>query len=187
MPPWCRKPTASRHFVHQFRFLLERQRRDSLRQRRAFQELHDEVRRLAGGAQVVNAHDIGMRQARHGAGLSHEAGVQRGVVRVTRGQRLDGNLAAQGFVDREQHAAHPAGADLGDDLVAGEPLRERRGVQRAIDLSQRRQLARQFGSVVAARPAIQNLRERLGQAQLVLVVHHASPRSHKPRKRFTAR
>jgi len=64
------------------------------------------------------------------------------------------NLAAEGFIQGEEDAAHSAGADLAHDLVSRQALRERGGgIDDAVDLRQRADFPRQFRNGRAGRPA----------------------------------
>ncbi len=181
------------HFVHQFGPLFEGQVGGGERERRALQVLHHEVRRFLRGTQAVDARDVRMAQARHGAGFGHKAGAQQGLVGIPPGQRLDGYLATQSIVERQPHAAHSAGADLAHHLVPAEPLRRgRRSIfEHAIDLAERGQLWLEFrvpgprGFAILA--TVQGFRQRIGQLLFVLVFAAHCGASQMARNRFTAR
>ena len=121
----------------------------------------DEVRRLAGGSQTVDPHNVRMRKPSHGARFGHEPGAQDGVIRIARRQRLDRYLAIERFVQSQQHVAHSTGADFSNDKVSRQPLRQRPGLARAIDLGQRFQLGCQLWDIVVTARSVQNIGEGL--------------------------
>jgi hypothetical protein len=152
------------HPAHQLGLLFEGESGCGLGERRALQALHDEMRRLVVGAKTVNAGDIGVAEAGHGARLAHETRAQARIVGIARGQGLDGHLAAECLIHGEKHAAHAAGADLGHDLVSRQAFRQSgSGIDDAIDLRQRAYFPRQLRNVRAGRPAIQEIRQGFGK------------------------
>ena len=98
------------------------QRRDVL----AVHELHDDVRAVGVGAEVVHADDVGMAQRGGGLGLLLEAGDEGGVAPVLGVKDLDRDLAAElgvgGAIDR-RHAA--LAQELDEPVSAPEHVAER--------------------------------------------------------------
>jgi hypothetical protein len=101
----------------------ERQRAalEPARQRLAFDEFHDQERRRALFADVVERADVGMRNAGDRARLLAEA-VEPSWRRVGSGvgQELGRDDAIEPCVTRAIDFAHPAGADTGEDFERAE-------------------------------------------------------------------
>jgi hypothetical protein len=83
---------------------------EPLRQRLAFQKLHDEIIDLALATDVMQRADVRMVERRDGFGLALQALAQAGRARHARGQNLQGDGAAQALVARAIHFAHAARA-----------------------------------------------------------------------------
>ena len=94
-------------------------------QRLAFDVLLDDVRHACGLRLVVDLDDVRVVQARCCAGFALEALDEVGIVAVTIGQHLDGDLAMQRFVLRKKNARHATLAKAADDAVA--PIKEGAG------------------------------------------------------------
>lgn len=82
---------------------------------------------FSGVAQVVDGNDAGMLEAARDLGLAQEAGVDARVHRLgVRVHLLDGDLAADAFVEAEEHAPDAPGPDLATQrIVLGEADRGR--------------------------------------------------------------
>ena len=96
-------------------------RRDEFCETLSLDQLHGEEANTVLVLDGVERHDVGMIEPRHGARLPLEAGEAVGVRGYFGGQHLERHLAPQSQVLGAIHLAHPAGADLGDDLVVAEP------------------------------------------------------------------
>ena len=95
----------------------ERAFAQELPQVRAGQDRHDEEERPLVPAEVVDRDDAGVVHLRDDLGLALEALL--GVLREVPGRdQLDRDLAVQDGVLRAVDDAHPAAAELGEDLVA---------------------------------------------------------------------
>ena len=94
-------------------------------QRLAFDVLLDDVRHACGLRLVVDLDDVRVVQARCCAGFALEALDEVGIVAVTIGQHLDGDLAVQRFVLRKKNARHAALTKSANDAVA--PIKEGAG------------------------------------------------------------
>ena len=109
--------------------------RQSLRQRLALQVLHhQEVDRMPCvgvprpcrggrrdlGADIMDGADVRVVQAGEGLGLALEPLSQVRIGRDMLRKHLDGNRAIEPRVTRLVDLAHPARADLGDDLIGSE-------------------------------------------------------------------
>ena len=92
-----------------------------LRQRLAFDVLHDEVVQTVLLADVVEGADVRMVELGDGFGFALETGLELGAFGEVLGKDLDGNGAVEagvrGFVD----LAHATGSDGSEYLVGAEP------------------------------------------------------------------
>ena len=68
----------------------------------------------------VDRDDVGMVQRRHGARFRSKRREPLGVGAKSRGQDLDGDVAAEARIARSIHLAHAAGAEQRDDFVCAE-------------------------------------------------------------------
>ena len=84
--------------------------------RRAVQQLRDDVRRVVVGADVIDGKDIRVVERGRGASLLREPEEPIGVERERLGKDLDRDIAIEPRVTRAVHLSHPAGADRRDDL-----------------------------------------------------------------------
>jgi hypothetical protein len=85
-----------------------------------FHELHRDVGRPVGFADVVDGQDVGVVQSRGRARLLLEALAALGMAGHGGRQHLDRDVAAEPGVGRAIDLSHPAGADRGGDAVLGE-------------------------------------------------------------------
>jgi len=74
-------------------------------------------------AEVEDLDDRRMVDSVDRAGFIKEACRQLGVARTLRKEDLDGDAALDGFMERLEHSAHPAGAELADDFVGANSIR----------------------------------------------------------------
>jgi hypothetical protein len=89
-------------------------------QRDAGDELHRDVDlAVGGGADVVDADDVGVREAGEGLGLAQQAALALGVAGAV-AQDLDRDLAIEGLVEGGVDDAHAAAAELAQDGVAAD-------------------------------------------------------------------
>ena len=88
-------------------------------------QLHHVVMQAVLLADVEDGHDVGVVQPGRRLRLAAEPRPQLLVGEQVRRQHLDGDAAAQGFVLGLVDHAHPAAADLADEAILAEPLRER--------------------------------------------------------------
>ena len=103
------------------------------RERRAAHELHDDEDLAVDRADLVDRHDIGMRELGHRLGLAHQphAGRRAGVAVA---HDLDRDVAIEVGIVGLEHDAHAAGAELADDpevlerRAGREPWRRRGGM-----------------------------------------------------------
>ena len=103
--------------------LARRQRAadQALAQRLAVEQLHRGEGDLAVLAEIEDRQDVRMRERRDRLGLALEARQRVGVGGEMRRQDLDRHLAVELGVAGAEDLAHPALAELGDDLVGAEP------------------------------------------------------------------
>ena len=87
----------------------------------ALEELRHDVRLAVGGADVVDADDIGMRQQARRPGFDLEPAQTLRIGGKARGQRLDRHIAPEPGVARAMHLAHAARADEAEYFVGTEP------------------------------------------------------------------
>jgi hypothetical protein len=92
-------------------------RGQELPQRLSLHELHRDVERPLGFADVVDRQDVRVVQGRRRAGLLLEAEASRAILGDGLRQHLDRDLAAELRVPRPVHLAHPSRAERRDDLV----------------------------------------------------------------------
>jgi hypothetical protein len=134
-----------------------------------------------------------MVEAGHGSRLVHKAGAQRCVLGVARGQSLDGDLAAQRLIHREEDTPHAARADFRQNLVPGEAIGQRGvGLDHTLDFVQRGEFPGQFrkqrdGGIVAACFAVHVVGKGFGQLAFARFVHQALVSWQRTRKRLSAR
>jgi hypothetical protein len=102
--------------------LLERQRTlgEALRERVAFEKLHDEVVHVSVPSDVVDRADVGMRELRDRLGLAVETLPHLGGGRHVRRQDLDRDDAQEAAVARPVDLSHPSRAQRREDLVGAE-------------------------------------------------------------------
>ena len=102
--------------------LVDRERalRQPIRQRLAFEILHDEERGAVLLADVVQRADVRMIELRDRAGFAIEALAELRVGGEGVGENLDRDRAIEPRVAGFVHLAHPAGADERQDLVRAE-------------------------------------------------------------------
>ena len=102
--------------------LIEWQRalNQPLRQRLAFQILHDQVMSALLLADVIESADVGVLQAGDSVCFALEPLAQLGVITQMTGQDLDGNKTIQARVASFIHLAHASRADLGENLIRPE-------------------------------------------------------------------
>lgn len=110
-------------------------------QRPSLEPLHHRVGHSPIGADVVDRHDVGMGQGRHGPGLPFEARERFGTIGRMARKDLDGDGAIQAAVARFVDFAHPAGAERGEDLVRAEPRSWGEGRHAALDYTAARESA----------------------------------------------
>jgi hypothetical protein len=87
----------------------------------ALHELHGEEVVLAGAAELVDLHHVGVAQLRGHAGLVDEAPHRLGVEREAGVDALDHQLAGDPFGAHElgaEHLRHPTGADASEQPIA---------------------------------------------------------------------
>ena len=89
-----------------------------IREIRPVDELHDEKRRLAVLAVVVEAHDVLVHERRQDAGLAREPAPELEILGDPRVEQLDGDVAAQAAVVGPPDRAHAPLADASLELVA---------------------------------------------------------------------
>ena len=90
---------------------------DDLRQRAAFDQLHDHVRQVVMAAHVVDRDDARMIEGRGGPRLAIEPGRGIGVAIESRRDELDRDLASKTGIARAIHVAHAAATERRDELV----------------------------------------------------------------------
>ena len=90
------------------------------RERRPFDELHDERHDAVALFQAVDVRNVRVVQRREDFCLAVKASEAFGVRCERVGQDLDGDLPLQLGVRRSIHLAHSAHADLGGDFVRAE-------------------------------------------------------------------
>ena len=102
--------------------VLERNRTtlDAIGERRSFDHLEHERRRMIGGLEPVDGRDVGVVECRQEIGFPREARQALRVASEERRQNLERDVARQLAVAGAVDFAHPAGADQGDDLVGAE-------------------------------------------------------------------
>ena len=98
----------------------------------AGQEFHAQVGLSVVDADVVDADDVPVRQARGGASFAHETFGGHRVLGQARREQLQGDFAAERFLDGKVDAGHAAEAELADDAVTGNLVGSRRGHGRSI-------------------------------------------------------
>ena len=89
----------------------------ALRQRLAFEALHDEVVRSILMADVVQHADVRMIQTGNGFGFALEALLANGIIRKLRRQDLDGDRAVEPRVSRAEDFAHATCAQRRDNFI----------------------------------------------------------------------
>ena len=97
--------------------LAEGPSRQSLPERLPFDVLHDDAAGVAEVEQFMDAADVGMVQRRRQPGFLQQAFAGGEIVAEAAGQDLDGDLAVQERVLREEDFPHPAFAELAGDAV----------------------------------------------------------------------
>ena len=102
--------------------LIERQGafREPIRQRRAFEVLHDEKRRALLLAHVVQRADMRVSELRDRAGFAIEPLTELRIRGQLFGQDLDRDGAVEASVASLVHLPHPTGAEKGEDFVGAE-------------------------------------------------------------------
>ncbi len=95
-------------------------RGDELAQRAPLDQLHRDVRRFAGCADVVDRQDVRVVQRRGRPRLLLEAPPPLGIRGALGGQDLDRDVAAEPLVPRAVDLAHPSRAERREDLVGAE-------------------------------------------------------------------
>ena len=96
---------------------------DAVREHTAGRELHDEVRAsVVELADVVDRDDVGALHAAQQLRLANESLAGLGVVRVLRGQDLDGDVRVERLVEGRQDDAEPADAEDRTNPVPGDLL-----------------------------------------------------------------
>jgi len=91
---------------------------EDLRQRAALDELHGQVVVVAALTHVQGADQVGMVELAGQPGLAHEALHEVAVLGEVPAQDLEGHLAVHGDLAGQVHRAHPALAELAEQLVA---------------------------------------------------------------------
>ena len=105
---------------------------EALAQRRAFEQLHDGVKRAALRSEIVDGQDVRVRQRGDGARLALESRQRIVRVRIAE-EHFDGDVAMKTAVARAPHLAHPARADPRDDFIRAElrtDVHSRDGIRR---------------------------------------------------------
>jgi len=87
----------------------------------ALDALHHDVGGSVVVAKVVNRDDIGVIEPACPSALLIEAGQHVGVPHESLGERLDGHLAADLFIDAAIDDAHASAAEHVDNLVLADP------------------------------------------------------------------
>jgi hypothetical protein len=93
----------------------------ALAQRLALQQLHRRVHRALLAAEIVDREDVGVRERSDGLRLPLEAPERVRVLGEIPREDLDRDLPVEPRVPRAEDDAHPALAELGEDLVGSEP------------------------------------------------------------------
>ena len=93
---------------------------ERLTQRRALEQLGDDVGLIVVGADVVDGEDVGVVQGRGRAGFLLEAAQAIGIAGPERRQHLDRDIAVEPRVARPVDVAHASGAEGREDLVRTE-------------------------------------------------------------------
>ena len=102
--------------------LLERQRAvaEPVQQRLPLDVLHDETGPVLVVDDVVDLRDVRVIEQRDGAGLALQEDAIPGAFDQRVAEHLDGDVAIQARIAREEHFRHAASAQLPDDLVAAD-------------------------------------------------------------------
>ena len=90
---------------------------DNRVERSPIHELHDEIEQFFGLFDRVNRNDMGMIERGCRSGLELEPLYHTVTKQECRQHDLDGHLAIQLYVMREEDGGHSAGSQLGKDLV----------------------------------------------------------------------
>ena len=93
---------------------------ERLAQRRALEQLGDEIRLIVVGPDVVDREDVGVVQDCGRAGFLLEAAQPNGIAGPERRQHLDRDIAVEPRIARPVDVAHASGAEGGEDLVRTE-------------------------------------------------------------------
>ena len=99
----------------------QRPGREPRRERLAFQELGDEVRRAVVRAEIEDREDVRMIERARRVRLAHEALQPVGVSGEGRGQHFDRDVTIEARVPGPVDLAHAPVAERRDDLVGAEP------------------------------------------------------------------
>ena len=116
-------PSASRR---------QRSAREALCQRLALDALEHQIGRAIEPFEAVDGGDVGMAEGGEHPRLALEAAQAAGIAAKGVGERLDRDLASEAGVERAVDAAHAAGAEQIEDLVASELLTEHEATPGAI-------------------------------------------------------
>ena len=103
---------------------------DAFLQRLAGDVLHHQVRQAVGLVHGMDGDDVIVRDGGGGLGLAQEAFAGDAAGGQLRGQHLDGHDAMQRRIERFEHHAHAAAADLLQHFVAFQPAKLLRLVRR---------------------------------------------------------
>ena len=83
-------------------------------------QLHGEKVDAVGFFDRKDGHDIRVIQRGYGAGFALKAGQALGIMRHSRGEHLDGDVAAETWIAGAKDLSHTAGADGREDFIRAE-------------------------------------------------------------------
>ena len=122
IPCWCAAAKRIRQWNRDLEELAEGEalRWQHLCECLSLHQLHRDEVHAVGFFDGVHRHDVGVIERRDGLGFSRESRATVGVIGQLRRQDLEGDLAIEPRVLGQIDLAHPARADLVQDLVVGE-------------------------------------------------------------------
>jgi hypothetical protein len=98
--------------------------RKPLLQGRAWNVFHDEVRRVVVDTERVDLNDIGVANPRHGPRFGHDT-LANAVAEQTSTWELDGHVAIERYVVRQEHDAHGPRSECPPNAIASPNQRTR--------------------------------------------------------------